>query len=106
MKEISSLQSSYAFSGPTSESKNEKRPCIYSTAVSATAMFIQSVRALVDPGRGRRRTPPQQDQFLSFSHTFLPKSVCVRGWCPPNRLVPPQREILDLPLTLHVTSFQ
>ena len=36
--------------------------------------------------------PPQQDQFLSFSHTFSLKSVHVRGWRPP------QWEILDLPL--------
>ena len=28
--------------------------------------------------------PPQQDQFLSFLHTFLPKSVRVGGWRPPN----------------------
>ena len=45
--------------------------------------------------------PPQQDQFLSFSHMFSPKCVCVRGWCPPatgRRPPPPQREILDPPL--------
>ena len=34
--------------------------------------------------------PPQQDQFLSFSHMFLPKSVGIRGWHPPNGLAPPQ----------------
>ena len=44
--------------------------------------------------------PPQQDQFLSFSHTFLPKSVCVGGWCPPNGSAPPQWEILDPPLRM------
>ena len=27
--------------------------------------------------------PPQQDPILSFSHTFLPKSAKVGGWCPP-----------------------
>ena len=37
--------------------------------------------------------PPQQDPFLSFSHSFSLKSVHVRGWRPP-----PQREILDPPL--------
>ena len=42
--------------------------------------------------------PPQQDQILSFSHTFLPKSVQIGGWHPPNGLAPPQEEILDLPL--------
>ena len=52
--------------------------------------------ALADPG-GRRgaHPPPQQDQFLSFSHTFSPKSVRVGGWCPP------QREILDPPLQVY-----
>ena len=33
--------------------------------------------------------PPQQDQFLSFLHTFLPKSVCVGGWCPHQRVGAP-----------------
>ena len=42
--------------------------------------------------------PPQQDPFLPFSHTFLPKSVCVRGWRTPQWVGAPQREILDLPL--------
>ena len=45
-------------------------------------------------GGRRRRAPSQQDQFLSFSHMFSLKSVCVGGWCPP----PPQREFLDPPL--------
>ena len=49
--------------------------------------------------RGRRwRAPPQQDQFLSFSHTFSPKSVRIGGWRPP------QREILDPPL-IFIKSF-
>ena len=52
---------------------------------------------LADPGGAPRRPPPQQDQFLSFSHTFSLKSVRVGGWRPP-----PQREILDPPLV----SFQ
>ena len=40
--------------------------------------------------RGHRgMCAPQQDQFLSFSHTFLPKSVRIGGWCPPNGLAPP-----------------
>ena len=33
--------------------------------------------------------PPQQDQFLLFSHTFSPKSVRVGGWHPSNGSVPP-----------------
>ena len=33
--------------------------------------------------------PPPQDQFLSFSHTFSPKSVCVGGWHPPTGQRPP-----------------
>ena len=33
--------------------------------------------------------PPQQDQFLSFLHTFLLKSVCVGGWHPPMGRHPP-----------------
>ena len=56
---------------------------------------------LVNIGRSRGRcqhVPPQQDPFLSFLHTFLPKSVRVEGWHPRNGLVPPQREILDPPL--------
>ena len=32
---------------------------------------------------GALPAPPQQDQFLLFSHTFLPKSVCVGGQRPP-----------------------
>ena len=41
---------------------------------------------LADPGGGgaAARAPPQQDQFLSFSHTFSPKSVRVGGWRPPT----------------------
>ena len=45
--------------------------------------------ALADPGGRRRHAPREQDQFLSFSHTFSPKSVCVRGWHPPNGSAPP-----------------
>ena len=37
---------------------------------------------------------PHKDPFLSFSHTFLPKSVRVRG------CHPPQGEILDPPLAI------
>ena len=45
------------------------------------------------------RTPPQQDQILSFLHMFSPKSACVGGWRPLQRgLAPPKREILDPPL--------
>ena len=43
--------------------------------------------------------PPQQDQFLSFSHMFLPKSIHIGGRRPPPQLVgAPQWEILDPPL--------
>ena len=51
-------------------------------------------QSLADPGGCCQCMPPQQDPFLSFSHTFLPKSVRVGGWCPP------QWEILDLPLPM------
>ena len=44
---------------------------------------------LADPG-GRSPPPAQQDPFLLFLHTFLPKSVCVGGRCPDQRVgVPP-----------------
>ena len=29
------------------------------------------------------------DPILSFSHTFLPKSACIGGLCPPNGSTPP-----------------
>ena len=38
---------------------------------------------LADPGGAASAHPPQQDPFLSFSHTFSPKSVCVGGQRPP-----------------------
>ena len=48
---------------------------------------------------GSAPVPPQQDPFLSFLHTFLLKSVHVRGWHPPPMgRCPPQWEILDPPL--------
>ena len=56
--------------------------------------------SLADPG-GAPRRPPQQDQFLSFSHMFLLKSVRIGGWPPP-----PQREILDPPLVMIPRSIQ
>ena len=34
--------------------------------------------------QGALPAPPVQDQFLSFLHTFLPKSACVGGWRPPT----------------------
>ena len=37
-------------------------------------------------------TPPQQDQFLSFLHTFLLKSVRIEGWRPPQRVSAPSTE--------------
>ena len=64
------------------------------TEVNFVGQLVPSVSdfgwlSLADPGGHRRRAPPQQDQFLSFSHTFLPKSVCVGGWCPPTGQHPP-----------------
>ena len=41
---------------------------------------------------------PQQDPFLSFLHTFLPKSVHIGGWHPPKWVGAPQWEILVPPL--------
>ena len=52
-------------------------------------------------GCAAAHAPPQQDQFLSFSHTFSLKSVSVGGWRPPNGSAPPQREILDPPLVMN-----
>ena len=50
------------------------------------------------------RAPPQQDPFLSFSHTFSSKSVCIRGQRPPRPMGRrPQQEILDPPL--HIISY-
>ena len=45
---------------------------------------IRSPKLGIGGSRGghRRRMPPQQDQFLSFLHTFLLKSVRIRGWHP------------------------
>ena len=45
-----------------------------------------STPSLADPG-GAAGARPQQDQFLSFSQMFLPKSVCVGGWRPPPQRV-------------------
>ena len=39
---------------------------------------------LAGPGGCHQHAPPQQDPFLLFSHTFLPKSVCIGGRCPPT----------------------
>ena len=42
---------------------------------------------------GTAGTPPQQDPFLLFSHTFLLKSVHIRGWHPPQWVgAPPNRK--------------
>ena len=51
--------------------------------------------------------PPQQDQLLLFSHTFLPKSVRVRGWHPPMGRCPPtgnpgSATALDPPMILFI----
>ena len=45
-----------------------------------------------EPG-GTASVLPQWDPILSFSCTFLPKSIRIGGWDPPL-----QREILDSPL--------
>ena len=36
---------------------------------------------------GAAARAPQQDQFLSFSHMFSLKSVCIGGWRPPPQWV-------------------
>ena len=41
-------------------------------------------------GTGGAPPPSPKDPILSFSHTFLPKSAHVRGWCPPMARRPPQ----------------
>ena len=43
----------------------------------------------IQGGPRRRAPPPQQDQFLSFSHMFSPKSVRIRGWHPLQWFVAP-----------------
>ena len=51
-----------------------------------------TVPGLYSIGRSRGchwHTPSQQDQFLLFLHTFLPKSVRIRGWHPPMGWCPP-----------------
>ena len=58
--------------------------------------------SLVDPGGALPVHAPQQDPFLSYLHMFLLKSVCVKGWHPPNGSAPPQWEILDPPLLLGI----
>ena len=45
--------------------------------------------AVVDPGGVPPACAPQQDPILSFSHTFLLKSIRIRGSCPPNGSAPP-----------------
>ena len=47
---------------------------------------------LADPGGAASAPPPKQDQFFSFLHTFLPKSVCVRGQHPPQWVSTPPTE--------------
>ena len=49
-------------------------------------LFFTNPRPLADPGGAAARAP-QQDQFLSFSHTFSPKSVRIGGWRPPPQRV-------------------
>ena len=48
-------------------------------------LFNNPLKLVIGGSRGAppaRAPSPQQDQFLSFSHTFSPKSVCIGGWCP------------------------
>ena len=74
---------------------------VYSILKSSCIKVYQPMISLADPGGALLvHAPPQQDQFHSFSHMFLPKSVCIGGWHPPNRSVPPQWEILDPPLDM------
>ena len=50
----------------------------------------ENIEEVIGGSRGRRQhAPPQQDQFLSFSHMFSPKSVRVGGWRPPTGWRPP-----------------
>ena len=61
--------------------------------------------SLTDPrGDAAGACSRQQDPILSFLHTFLPKSTCVRGQPPQQLGGPPQREILDPPLILFELS--
>ena len=74
----------------------------FSVNVKGIVLLCQVYRS-VDIGGSRggappAHAPPQQNQFLSFSHTFLPKSVPIGGWHPPNGSAPPQWDILDPPL--------
>ena len=53
---------------------------------------------LADPGgTAGVHPPPQQDQFLSFSHTFCQKVYTSEVGTPPMGWCPPQWEILDPP---------
>ena len=65
--------------------------------IDICVMMSSDLYALADPG-GAASMPPQQDPFLSFSHTFLPKSVCIGGQHSH------QWEILDPPLVQDVQS--
>ena len=51
-------------------------------------VLIVLFNTLADPG-GTAGVPPQQDPILLFSHMFSPKSIHVRGWCPPTGQHPP-----------------
>ena len=66
-------------------------------------MKVKIMKQIADDiGRSRGchwHVPPQQDPFLLLLHTFLPKSVHIGGWCPPQWVgTPPRWEILDPPL--------
>ena len=62
--------------------------------------------------RGAPPAPPQQDQFLLFSHMFLPKSVRIRGWHPPMGWCPPMgnpgsaTEILNFEFNDHLIFYK
>ena len=55
---------------------------------------------IIGGSRGRRRRPPPRVQILSFRHTNFTKCSRLGSWCPPMRLAPPLREILDPPLNI------
>ena len=74
--------------------------CLFSFVIVSDILYLASVcifayvsltkkrHPLADPG-APPACAPQQDPILSFSHVFLPKSVRVGDWHPPNRSAPP-----------------
>ena len=63
-----------------------------SNAAVALTASVYLWKPLTDPWVGAlpvHPPPPQWDPILSYSHTFLPKSACIRGWHPPMAQCPP-----------------